>query len=418
MSEQVVARVARERGEFQFQRAIVIGGGIAGLTVARVLADHVAQVTIVERDQRPDEPEERPGVPQAHHPHNLQPQAQRMLETLFPGLSGELRTKEAVTLERTEEVAVYYEGKWQPSRLDARRAFLSCSRALLEQALYKRIHVHPRIDVMYGYNTSGLTVHVQEGRVRGVRLLPRNGSRQREQLLDGDLVVDASGRRSRAPEWLAEVGYQPPEEWHVDAQVGYASRVYRRPAEPDWEWKMLYVRPTPPDGTRGGIILPLEGNRWHVSLIGVAADYPPTDEDGFMTYASSLPTPVLHEAIRSAEPLSRIYGFRRADNRVRRYDRLPRLLEGFLVSGDAAYALNPLYAQGMTAAVLSADALLKVLAEQAERGSCGVWGLAHAYQQQVSEAVGGPWRLATRTDWSWPETEVRDNVDNLETEVF
>ena len=176
---------------------------------------------------------------------------------------------------------------------------------------------------------------------------------------------------------------------------------------------MLYIRPTPPDGTRGGIILPMEGDRWNVALVGVGGDYPPTDEEEFLAFARSLPAPELYEAIKDAEPLSRIHGFRRVGNRVRRYDCMPRMLEGFLVGGDAAYALNPLYAQGMTAALLTSETLAEVLEEHAGRAAGDVDGLARSFQEAVSEAVQGPWRLATRTDWRWATTEIDDNTDML-----
>ena len=392
-------------------RAIVIGGGIAGLTAARVLADHFARVTVVERDYAFDDEGMRPGVPQAHHPHNLQPQAQQILEGLFPGLTEELEAGDAVRLNGSADVAVHYEGRWHNAPLGGRHALLTCSRPLLERAIYRRVIAHSRIEMMHGHEIAGLTTRDQGRRVAGVRLLPRAGTATGERALAADLVLDASGRRSRAPEWLAELGYLPPEEWHVDGLVGYASRVYARPADFADAWKMLYIRPTPPAGTRGGIILPLEGDRWHVGLVGVGGDYPPTDEEAFLAFARSLPTTALYEAIRDAEPLGRIYGFRRAGNRVRRFDSLPRLLEGFLVGGDAAYALNPLYAQGMTAALLTAQALAEVLEQHPGRASGNVDGLAHTFQEAVSAAVRGPWRLATRTDWRWATTEIRDNLE-------
>lgn len=413
MDTRIAQNTENQHSPFPFQRAIVIGGGIAGLTVARVLADYVARVIIVERDQRAGASDVRPGVPQTHHPHNLQPQAQRVLEELFPGLSDELVTRRAVRLGEQGDVAFHYAGSWQTARSGPRHAILSCSRTLLEQVLYDRIRVHERIEIMYGYEIAGLEVQAEEDRARGVHLLPRPGTDGGERLLEAELVVDASGRRSRAPEWLADLGYQPPEEWHVDAQVGYASRLYERPADLEVEWKMLYIRPTPPEGTRGGIITPLEGDRWHVALVGVGGDYPPTKEDEFLAFAKSLPTDRLYEAIKEAQPLSRIYGFRSADNRVRRYDRLPRVLDGFLVGGDAAYALNPLYAQGMTAAVLTAEALVQVLENHPGSATGDVRGMAQAFQREVSEAVEGPWRLATRTDWRWATTVVSDNADAL-----
>jgi 2-polyprenyl-6-methoxyphenol hydroxylase-like FAD-dependent oxidoreductase len=148
-----------------------------------------------------------------------------------------------------------------------------------------------------------------------------------------------------------------------------------------------------------------------VALIGVGGDYPPMDEEGFLAYARSLPAGALYEAIQEARPLGRLHGFRRADNRVRLYDRLPRYLEGFFVAGDAAYALNPVYAQGMTAAILAAQALEDVLHAHAGLATGDVTGLSRRFQEALSEAIEGPWRLATRTDWRWPLTEVMDNTE-------
>jgi 2-polyprenyl-6-methoxyphenol hydroxylase-like FAD-dependent oxidoreductase len=400
---------------FAFRQAVVIGSGIAGLTMARVLADHVANVTIIERDHRPDGEgvQDRTGVPQAHHPHNLQPQGQQILERLFPGMTEELVAARAVRLGEPDDVAFHFEGSWHTAPTNGRHAGVSCSRSLLEQTIYQRIFAHPRIEILHGYEVAGLYAQKDGRRVGGVSLRPRTGAAGGQMMLDGDLVVDASGRRSRAPQWLTELGFQPPEEWHIDALVGYASRLYRRPDDFDQDWQMLYIRPTPPDGTRGGIIVPMEDDQWHVALIGVGGDYPPTNEADFLTFARSLPVPQLYETIKNAEPLSRIHGFRRADNRLRRYDILPRTLEGFLVSGDAVYALNPLYAQGMTLALLACRALNNVLEKHPGRANGDVAGLAQTFQKRLSKMIESHWRLATQTDWQWDATSVDDNTDTL-----
>jgi choline dehydrogenase-like flavoprotein len=73
-----------------FGHAIVIGSSIAGLTMARVLTDHFARVTIVERDRLPDTPKFRRSVPQARHAHTLPLRGQMILEQQFPGLTDEL----------------------------------------------------------------------------------------------------------------------------------------------------------------------------------------------------------------------------------------------------------------------------------------------------------------------------------------
>ena len=102
------------------------------------------------------------------------------------------------------------------------------------------------------------------------------------------------------------MGFTPPRETIINAFPGYATRIYKRPANFQGYWKSVYIQPTPPNNKRGAVLLPLEGNRWHVTLIGMNQDYPPTDEAGFLEYASSLATLELFDAIKEAEPLTPI----------------------------------------------------------------------------------------------------------------
>ena len=44
---------------------------------------------------------------------------------------------------------------------------------------------------------------------------------------EADVVIDASGRSSRLPHWLSELGYPTSEPRAIDAHFGYACRVYR-----------------------------------------------------------------------------------------------------------------------------------------------------------------------------------------------
>jgi hypothetical protein len=96
---------------------------------------------------------------------------------------------------------------------------------------------------------------------------------------------------------------------------------------------------------------------------------------------------------------------------VRRYDRLPRYLEGFLVLGDAVYTLNPIYAQGMTAAALSSQALAVSLLEQYSRKTLD--GLAGSFQRNLSAVVGSLWHSTVTKEWNWPVTELDDNTEAI-----
>src|SRR5246127_782338 len=66
--------------------AVVIGGSIAGLCAARVLADCYARVTVYERDQLPSAPANRATVPQDRHLHMLMARGAIEFDNLFPGL--------------------------------------------------------------------------------------------------------------------------------------------------------------------------------------------------------------------------------------------------------------------------------------------------------------------------------------------
>jgi flavin-dependent dehydrogenase len=407
---QIKQAKAKRRGA-DLGHAVVIGSGVAGLTAVRVLTDHFGRVTLVERDRLDGSARFRRGVPQARHAHFLLPSGQIILERLFPGLVDELLAGGAVAIDPGRDVAFFEAGRWHTPRARPTQMSVGVSRPLLEATLYRRVADHPRVRVIPGFEALGLAVDAKGQRVTGVRLRDRNVGGLSKTHVAADLVLDASGRGSRAALWLEHVGYTPPSETTIDALTGYASRVYRRPAAFSARWTYLFIRPTPPDGPRGGVIIPLEGERWHVTLFGMAADYPPTDEAGFLDFARSLPTPQLYDAIKKAEPLTRITGYRRTENHLRHYDALPRFLEGFLVTGDAVYTLNPVYALGMTAAALESQALDESLREQRRRRRTpDLTGLAATFQRRLRKAVHRPLRLTTSEDQRWPTTKVTERA--------
>src|ERR687886_2804697 len=85
-------------------RAIVIGGGMAGLLAARVLVDHFADVVLLERDHLPDQAEFRAGAPQSRHLHVLLAPGAQVLEQLLPGLLAEVTAAGAVAFRWPRDV--------------------------------------------------------------------------------------------------------------------------------------------------------------------------------------------------------------------------------------------------------------------------------------------------------------------------
>jgi 2-polyprenyl-6-methoxyphenol hydroxylase-like FAD-dependent oxidoreductase len=214
----------------KFGHAVVIGSGIAGLTAARVLTDFFRQVTVIDRDLLPDPVEFRRGVLQTRHAHRLMPRGQMILEEQFPGLIEELRGRGAVPIEAGKELVVDYDGTWRTARARQNRVSLSSSRPLLESTLYQRLVTLPGVQMMHGYTVARLQTDAFGERVTGVWLQCRRCDAQ-DVAVTADLVVDASGRNSKAPQWLQDLGYTPPEEWSVDSFVGYATRCYQRPED-------------------------------------------------------------------------------------------------------------------------------------------------------------------------------------------
>jgi flavin-dependent dehydrogenase len=280
------------------------------------------------------------------------------------------------------------------------------SRSLLEERVRNRLEAEPGVRFLAGHEVVGLVLDATGGTVAGVRTR-RRGPKEAEETLTADLVVDASGQGSRAPRWLEELGYDAPEEEVVDARLGYATRWFKVPEDFSDDWKGLAVLPGWPDDTRGGTLRRVEGDVWTAVLIGLGGDYPPTRGDAFLEFARTLPSPVIYDAIKDAEPVSPVYGYRRTANRRRRYERT-RLPENLLVTGDAACSLNPSYGSGMTAAALSAEALEGCLHEQLLRFSGrDLAGLGRRFHKRQAAAVAPCWKVTTSTDRQWSAASVQ-----------
>jgi 2-polyprenyl-6-methoxyphenol hydroxylase-like FAD-dependent oxidoreductase len=377
-------------------RAVVIGASIAGLLAARVLADYFAEVVLVERDTLPTEASPRKGVPQSSHVHVLLVRGAQVLDRLFPGFIAELTAAGAQPVHWPSDVLWLSPSGWGERTAPGMMLILA-TRDFLEHEVRRRVIANPRVRVRDGHDAIGLLGPGSEPAgsqgIRGVHLRSRDTGE--DTTLDADLVVDASGRTSRAPQWLAELGYPAPQETVINSFLGYASRMYDQPRG-DRDWKALFFMTQPPRGTRAGVVFPVEGGRWHVTLIGVGRDYPPTDEQGFLEFARSLRSPLLAAAIEDARPLTKISGYRRTENQLRRYDELRDWPEHFVVLGDAACSFNPVYGQGMSTAGESAlvlDAWLRANSS------------ARDFQVRLRKALSAAWLLATGEDFRYPTTE-------------
>ncbi len=379
------------------RHAVVVGGSIAGLTAARVLADYFERVSIVERDYFPESPAPRAGVPQTRQIHVLLLKGQQILEELFPGLQAELGAAGAPEMDWSLDCGWFTLNRWGP-RFRSGWVTRFASRELLEWTIRRRLAANPRVQFLEGHEVTGLVSDDSRTRITGIHFRLRPPGQGTGNIL-AELVVDASGRESRLPQWLESLGYAAPPVTTVNSFMGYASRFYRQPDQP-LEWKAMLIRGTPPDNKRGGALFPVEGHRWVVNLGAAGRDYPPTDDEGLLEFARSLPDPTLYNAIRDAEPLTPIYGYRRTENQLRHYERLEHWPDNLVALGDAVCAFNPVYGHGMTVAAQGAVALGEMLRARGE-----LEGLARRFQRRLAGINATPWSLATSVDFIYPETE-------------
>lgn len=383
------------------RHAVVIGGSIGGLMAARVLADHYDQVTVIERDYFPPGSEHRPGVPQARHLHFFLKRGLMTMDKYFPGVRPDLLAAGGHLVDQGSDFRILYRSGWSPkNKIDLE--IITFTRPLLESIVRRHLAENKKVRFIEGFEVTGLLADEGHTAVHGVRMVPRKRADDMpEQLLEADLVVDSSGRLSPAPQWLQELGYEAPEDTVVDAFWGYATRIYEPPPEFKEDWKILLLMNRPPYQPRAGIIQPIEGGRWLVTIAGVMHDYPPTDEEGFLQFAKSLSSPLLYKTIEHAKPLSRIWGYRKTENRLREYDRLPRMPKGFVALGDSVCGTNPVYGLGMTLTCLEVEALDTAL--QAGDGGRALDPLK--FQKAVAKLTAGPWALCTGEDLRWPATK-------------
>jgi 2-polyprenyl-6-methoxyphenol hydroxylase-like FAD-dependent oxidoreductase len=387
------------------RHAVVVGGSLAGMLAARVLSDHFDSVTLLERDRFPETPAARKGLPQGRHVHGLLERGRVIMEGFLPGLSGELVRAGAEPLDFTRDIAWMSPGGWYV-RFPGDLLFLGCTRDLIDWGVRRRVAALPNVRIHQEANVAGLLLEPGgRARVAGVRLRSRTADdevNRGELELAADLVVVADGRNSRLPDWLTALGYQPPEETVVNSFQGYASRLYRAPAAFASDWKSLYIQQAPPDHPRGGLVNPVEGGRWLVSLVGGDGDFPPTDEAGFLAFARSLRSPALYEALMAAEPLTPIAGQRATENRLRHFDRIGSFPDGIVALGDAVCAFNPVYGQGMTAAALGAEVLDRWLREGAShRGK----GRSRVFQRRLARATAAAWNISAGADYGFRTTQ-------------
>ncbi|MEV7710879.1 FAD-dependent monooxygenase [Streptomyces sp. NPDC088270] len=369
--------------------ALVLGGGLAGFLAAAALAPHARQVTVIERGNLPGGPEPRREVPQGHFGHILLGGGADALDSLLPGTVDALRAAGAHHRQIPSGLLMCLGPGWLPDH-DSTTYLIACSRHLLDHVVRERLS---GLAVAVRTRTSVLGLLGGAGRVDGVLVENPDGTRE---TLPADLVVDATGRHSRTPEWLRTLGSEEVREETVDAGLAYAARLFDAPGGNDG-FPVVSIVPVPGRRApgRGATVIPIEGGRWVVTLSGTRGGEPSRSEAGFDAFLGSLDHPVVRGLVRAARPIGPIRTCRSTLNRRRFYeDGGPA---GLTAVGDAVAALNPVYGHGMTVAAQCAAAMRAVLRSEGLHPDVGA-----SIQRRVAQVVDTPWSMAKEQDRGFP----------------
>ncbi len=376
-------------------RAVIIGGSAAGMFAAAAVKGHVDAVSIIEAHDLPAGPEPRVGVPQAAHINHLVSGGADAIEELLPGTLGQFLAAGANRVPMTTNMVIYSPEGWYRRWRRTTHYLIAASRDLIDFVVRQQVLKDPRVSV---HSHSKAVALLGDGRkVTGVRVQDADGV---ETELAADLVIDASGRATRAPRWLTELGITGLAEDRIDSGLAYASRLYRAPV-PTRGWPYVGVQADPrlPHPNAGGIV-PIEHDRWQVSLMGAPGGHPTRHADDFEPFARRLRHPIIADLLAHAEPLTDVTVTHSTANRRYYYERLKAWPEGFVALGDSVAAFNPVYGHGVSVAAQGAVALRDLVA------SAGLTtGLARRAQRAIARPIDVAWTLAVGTDIHFPNTE-------------
>ncbi|HEX6358900.1 FAD-dependent oxidoreductase [Actinophytocola sp.] len=374
------------------RRAVVLGGSVAGSLAARVLAEEYQDVLVVDRDKVLGVGVARRGAPHAYHAHGLHARGHLIMKDLYPGLTDELAAT-GVPLGDLGELEWYFNARrLQPARTGL--VTVKAPRPVLENHIRARTAALANVTYLEEHDILRPVTTADGSRVTGV--IVRRQADDAEIELEADLVVDATGRGSRTPAWLDELGYERPEEEKVKVGLAYTTRLYR--PDPSWTGVIESINVVAsPAHPRGAFFGQMGPDTCILSLTGILGDHPPTDPEGFLEFARTLPVPDVYKIVRDLAPIGEPVRFRFPASVRRHYERLTRFPDGLLVIGDAFCSFNPVYGQGMSVASLEAMTLRNVL----RRGEVA----PREVFQELAKAVNVPWDISAGGDLDFPEVE-------------
>jgi 2-polyprenyl-6-methoxyphenol hydroxylase-like FAD-dependent oxidoreductase len=287
---------------------------------------------------------------------------------------------------------------WEPPLPFPRIRGLFTSRGLLECTMRDLFRKVPNVELLEETEVTRLIASPRDNRIvcHGVEI--RSSADGGARCIEGDLIVDASGGNARSERWLQQLGLSSPEEEVLDPLLTYAGQWLRMRDGAKWPSRWwwthgVFIQRVPPDDIRGAHLMKQENDRWLLTLVAGAGQYPPTDPEGSAKFVSGLRSPLIAEMLPLFEPTSKMTAYRLSKNRWRHYERWKENVGGYIAIGDAACVFNPNQGQGMSVAAAEAGILRNFLKETTAPELLPKRFFAAQARFQIN-----PWRLAVCND--------------------
>src|SRR6202048_2024935 len=382
------------------QRAVVVGAGIGGLSMAGALAKYFERVEIFERDRLTVSAVSRSGTPQDRHPHVLRAGGLRALGEIFPGFESDLAGAGAVPVSVAQEIQYERPDVGALPRRDFGMSLLCASRPLIELVLRRRAEAIANIALRPECRVTGIVPLACDAGVRGIRF---DAGSSRSETLDAELVVDASGRAALTLSLFDALDWERPEVSEVGVDLSYATAVVEIPPNAPPDWKLVLTQPDPPALALHAVLVPMEDSRWIIAIAdhGVAARL--ETWDAFLEASRALSTPTVYNALRFAKPPCGIRHYRFPVSTWKHFERLPRLPRGLLPVADALCRFNPIHGQGMSSAAKHARLLQDVLGRAAKEPD-PIAAVQAGVMAEVTAVLETPWSMSTSADLAFPGT--------------
>ncbi|KMQ00099.1 FAD-dependent oxidoreductase [Bacillus cereus] len=370
-----------------FNKAIVIGGSMAGKFAAKALSTSFKEVIILEVGEKWDGKASRKRVRQSNHPHVLLKGGEKAIEELFPTITHELIEAGSIINNFTRDLKWHQFGLWKQPFIGEVH-MIQQSRPLLEWHIQKRIHQISNITIKYETLVKGLLIDEKLNKVCGVKVKYLETDTQEE--VHADLVVDASGFGSKSIEWLREYGIEVQEE-KVRIDLFYATKMFKLKENEELDCCNMLMSPSFPDNPYGVLIQTIEDNRYFVTFSGYANEKAPQTDDEFYDFAENLSISNVTDFLNKAEGITDIKTYKIPYQVRRRFDLVNNVPEGLLVVGDAQCRFDPVFGQGVSVAAMEAHQLQLLLQGRKQLDKT----FTQQFYKKAANIIETPWDMTT-----------------------